>query len=55
MSIFRRRKLRAAYAARDAADQALCEAVWRRNTQDLKRRHDAMYRATHAALALEVK
>lgn len=51
----RRRKLRTAYARRQAADAALRDAVWKRNTQQQHEAQRALYCATHEALRLEVR
>lgn len=51
----KRRDIKEANAAREEAYEALGRVVWRRNKQDTKRRQSAMYNATHAALAAEVR
>lgn len=55
MTIFRTFKLRRARAARERADKALQQAVWRRDTQAIHKARQRMREATHAAMRLEVR
>lgn len=55
MTIFRRMKLRKAYEKRDAADQRLRNAVWRRDTRAEHHARRALQQATLECLRLEVR